>query len=258
MIKLDAIKWLIEHVTKWPTYEHGLVSAPDGWWWCKTMLGMELVKDEPTEMYADMHIVQQEWLDGTDDTETINIDEPMSRSDAFDWVYDNYGLALNEWPNSNHPNLQCIERPGGWSWGNIQHKGKNVNVYAELVPPPQLNCENITFNQINTYMTHEQIDLAPTDGATKFDDDKPMMHLVPLISVEAVAKVMTFGAKKYAPNGWKSVPNAVDRYNSAMLRHMVAIQKGEIIDPDSGLPHIDHIACNAMFLSYFHNNGNQS
>ncbi len=193
MIKLDAIKWLIEHVTKWPTYEHGIVTAPDGWRWCKTMLGMELVKDEPTEMYADMHIIQQEWLDGTDDTGTINIDD--------------------ECPGDS----TCVDQ------GCPHH-----------------------------YAT------PPTNGATKFDDDKPMMHLVPLISVEAVAKVMTFGAKKYAPNGWKSVPNAVDRYNSAMLRHMVAIQKGETIDPDSGLPHIDHIACNAMFLSYFHNNGNQS
>ena len=88
-------------------------------------------------------------------------------------------------------------------------------------------------------------------GATKFDNDKPMMHLVPLVAVEAVAQVMTFGAKKYAPNGWKSVPDAVNRYNSAMLRHMVAIQKGELVDPDSGLPHADHIACNALFLSYF-------
>ena len=89
-------------------------------------------------------------------------------------------------------------------------------------------------------------------GALKFDEDKPMMHLVPLVAVEAVAKVMTFGAKKYAPDGWKSVPNAVDRYNSAMLRHMAALQGGELIDPDSGLPHSDHVACNALFLSYFH------
>ena len=92
-------------------------------------------------------------------------------------------------------------------------------------------------------------------GALKFDEDKPMMHLVPLVAVEAVAKVMTFGAKKYAPDGWKSVPNAVNRYNSAMLRHMTALQGGELIDPDSGLPHSDHIACNALFLSHFHHKG---
>ena len=248
MIKLDAIKWLIENVTKWPTYEHGIVTAPDGWRWCKLMVGMELVKDEPTEMYADMHIAQQEWLDGTDD-------EPMSSSDVFDWLYDKYSKNLDNWPVVG-VDCRTLPRPGEWSWFIPKNREKCLpGTRAELVGPPNVGCENITYEQIKKYVEHEKIDLASTDGATKFDDDKPMMHLVPLISVEAVAKVMTFGAKKYAPNGWKSVPDAINRYNSAMLRHMVAVQKGEVIDPDSGLPHIDHIACNAMFLSYFHNVG---
>ena len=88
-------------------------------------------------------------------------------------------------------------------------------------------------------------------GSLKYDGDIPMMNLVPLSSVYAVAEVMTFGAKKYSPNGWKSVPDAVNRYTAAMLRHMTAIQDGEEIDEDSGLPHADHIACNALFLSWF-------
>jgi hypothetical protein len=91
-------------------------------------------------------------------------------------------------------------------------------------------------------------------GSLKFDGDKPMMNLVPLSSVYAVAQVMTFGAKKYSPNGWKSVPDAVNRYTAAMLRHMTAIQEGEEVDEDSGLPHADHVACNALFLSWFRRN----
>lgn len=94
----------------------------------------------------------------------------------------------------------------------------------------------------------------PTEGSLKFDGDKPMMNLVPLEAVEGVAAVMTFGAKKYAPDGWKDVPDARNRYTAAMLRHMTALQKGELIDPDSGLPHQDHIACNALFLSWFAKN----
>lgn len=66
MIKIDAMKWLIGNVTKWPNYEHGITSAPNEWRWCRTMLGMELIKNEPTVLYADMHIQQQEWLDGAD------------------------------------------------------------------------------------------------------------------------------------------------------------------------------------------------
>lgn len=89
------------------------------------------------------------------------------------------------------------------------------------------------------------------EGAKKFDNGKVMMELLPLPVMEEVAKVLTFGAKKYAPNGWQKLPNAEERYLGAMLRHLSAIQKGESVDPESGLPHINHVACNAMFLTYF-------
>lgn len=97
-------------------------------------------------------------------------------------------------------------------------------------------------------------DSGTAEGSFKYDGGKPQMDLVPLCSMYAVAQVMTFGAKKYSPNGWKTVPNAVPRYTAALLRHLTAIQLGEVIDPDSGLPHWDHVACNSMFLSWFHRN----
>jgi hypothetical protein len=34
----------------------------------------------------------------------------------------------------------------------------------------------------------------------------------------------------------------------SMLRHIAALQSGEWLDPESGLPHIGHIQCNALFL----------
>jgi hypothetical protein len=34
-----------------------------------------------------------------------------------------------------------------------------------------------------------------------------------------------------------------------MLRHLFAIMRGEDNDPESGLPHIDHVGCCWMFLS---------
>lgn len=94
--------------------------------------------------------------------------------------------------------------------------------------------------------------VSPVAGAVKYDQDKPRMELLPLPALEAIAKVMTFGANKYADNGWKSLPDAERRYTGALLRHLTAIEKGEDVDPDSGLPHIYHVACNAMFLSHFY------
>jgi hypothetical protein len=93
-------------------------------------------------------------------------------------------------------------------------------------------------------------------GGTKFDGDKARMELLPLGSLQEVAKVMTFGANKYAENGWKSLPRAEDRYTGALLRHLTSIQSGEDVDPESGLPHIAHVACNALFLTYFYKESN--
>lgn len=91
-----------------------------------------------------------------------------------------------------------------------------------------------------------------TPGAIKHDGDKPRMELLPLNAIQEVAKVMTFGANKYAAHGWKSLENAEDRYTGALLRHLTAIQNGEKVDPESGLPHIAHVACNSVFLTHFY------
>lgn len=90
-------------------------------------------------------------------------------------------------------------------------------------------------------------------GATKFDGEKPLMQLFPLAVAESISEVLTFGAKKYAAHGWKKLPEAVQRYQGALLRHMVALQNGEECDTDSGLPHVYHIGCNITFLIHFYN-----
>ena len=87
----------------------------------------------------------------------------------------------------------------------------------------------------------------------KYDKDKVRMDLVPLECVESIAKVLTYGAKKYSDNSWQDLPDFWKRYKAALLRHLTAVDKGELIDEESGLYHIDQVLCNAMFLSWgFH------
>lgn len=83
---------------------------------------------------------------------------------------------------------------------------------------------------------------------TKYDMDKPPIALVDPEFIEGLAKVLGFGANKYSPDNWR---NGISyrRLISAAYRHLGAINKGENIDPESGEPHVYHLACCNMFLA---------
>ena len=89
----------------------------------------------------------------------------------------------------------------------------------------------------------------PSDKGAKVDAGKPRMDLVLGSFADAlveVAKVGTFGAKKYTDNGWVDVPNGVQRYSDALLRHYFYEKNGEEVDSDSDLLHASHLAWNAL------------
>lgn len=87
----------------------------------------------------------------------------------------------------------------------------------------------------------------------KHDQEKLRMDLLPFDALEEIARVLTYGAKKYNPDNWKKVPNAKARYEAALLRHYAAYQRGEAKDPESGLSHLAHLGCNALFLIWLEN-----
>jgi len=61
-----------------------------------------------------------------------------------------------------------------------------------------------------------------------------------------VVRVGTFGAEKYSDHGWLEVPNGIERYSDAEMRHLLKRQQGELVDPDSLLLHDAHKAWNAL------------
>lgn len=87
-----------------------------------------------------------------------------------------------------------------------------------------------------------------TMAGVKWDGGKARFDLIPAEIEQEVAKVLTVGAAKYAPDNWKKVPGGKWRYIAAMRRHISAYQRGEINDPDDGLHHMAHAICCAMFL----------
>lgn len=82
----------------------------------------------------------------------------------------------------------------------------------------------------------------------KHDEGKLRLDLLPPVALERIGAVLTYGATKYTPNGWRAVPDANRRYTAALLRHLLAAMRGEKIDRESGLSHLAHLATNAVFL----------
>lgn len=97
-------------------------------------------------------------------------------------------------------------------------------------------------------MTKEEIKNATT--GVRFNAGKLRWSLVHYKSLEPLVQVLMFGAQKYDDHNWKKgLPK--EQILESMQRHLAALMDGEQNDPESGLPHIGHIMCNAMFYSYF-------
>lgn len=88
------------------------------------------------------------------------------------------------------------------------------------------------------------------ETAIKFDKDKIRFELLPSDVLEEVAKVFTFGATKYGDRNWEKGFNYT-RIIGSLLRHVFAWTKGEDQDQESGLSHMAHAICCAMFLLAF-------
>lgn len=81
----------------------------------------------------------------------------------------------------------------------------------------------------------------------KDDQDKVRMELLPPELLTVTAKVLTFGAKKYADRNWELGMNW-SRVFGALQRHLWAWWGGEAKDAETGYSHLWHAACCLAFL----------
>jgi hypothetical protein len=84
----------------------------------------------------------------------------------------------------------------------------------------------------------------------KFDSQKVRWDLIPLEVIEVAAKILTIGLDKYPEENWKTVPEPDDRYTAALLRHLTLHRSGQLLDEESGEPHLFHVLTNAIFLAW--------
>ena len=101
--------------------------------------------------------------------------------------------------------------------------------------------------KVNTTQRLDKL-IADQGQEAKADAGKPRLTLVPPEIIWAIAEVREYGCKKYGdPENWRKVD--VQRYRDAAFRHFMfylAAFHGK--DPESGLPHLFHLACNVAFL----------
>jgi hypothetical protein len=92
--------------------------------------------------------------------------------------------------------------------------------------------------------------IAAHQPGAKFDHGKPpiargCLHYFPR-ALAAVANVSAVGARKYAWDGWRTVPDGPTRYADAQARHELAIGRGEAVDAETQCLHLAHVAWNAL------------
>ena len=101
-------------------------------------------------------------------------------------------------------------------------------------------------------MGYEIIEDEQTDEQeAKADSGKPRPSLVQPALIRADMSVREYGCQKYhKPDNWRNVE--ASRYWDALLRHVLAAwDDWQAVDPESGLPHLHHIICNAGFLAQY-------
>jgi len=92
------------------------------------------------------------------------------------------------------------------------------------------------------------------DQATRFNAGKVQHSMLPKSLLDETSKVLMFGAQKYDRNNWKKGMDYTSVYDS-LQRHLTAFLDGENEDPESGLLHLGHAACNLAFLIEYYTKG---
>jgi hypothetical protein len=87
-------------------------------------------------------------------------------------------------------------------------------------------------------------------GATKADEGKVPLSLLPTEALREICKAMQFGVKKYSAHNWRK-GMAWSRMHDALLRHVYDWAERKEGDDESGLSHLAHAGfCLLVLLTY--------
>lgn len=167
------------------------------------------------------------------------LESPLEMEEMFDAYYTKRdveeGLMLEEGKKLFGVDKELIYQDGAYY---DQRTGQHVPTDVRGVVMPSLGPQPSAAKPL-------------ADKGMKHDTDKEPLSLLSRVWLTGVAKVMSFGAKKYAAHNWRSGIER-SRLLSAALRHILAYNEGEDLDPETGLSHLDHASCCLMFARETH------
>lgn len=119
----------------------------------------------------------------------------------------------------------------------------------DLADEPNPTAVNIpkTLTQPSVSMMEKSVE--QLGGAMKNDkvDNKIPLDFLRLDGIAGAMRVFKYGAGKYEKNNYLKGIEA-SRLTSAALRHLLAYQDGQFLDPETNESHIDHAMCCLMML----------
>ena len=135
--------------------------------------------------------------------------------------------------------------------GSVEFFEINPHAFARLMGYEVVEDDHIP------QVEKKEANMDKPNQQAKADQGKPHPSYVPVALIEGVMAVREYGNQKYHdPDNWKQVEP--ERYHQAMLRHILAAWNDPYkIDPESGLPHIAHVATNIAFLLEFYKEDHQ-
>lgn len=174
--------------------------------------------------------------------------------EEFDKVVEwNFKQDYTQYP-ANHPSewyrkyydRTYVELKNYFGFGNVD----DLDTYKLVISFSQFERDFLNKEDDKPILSPKEVEPSVKND---FKDNKLRWDLLPLDLIEELVKVYDYGAKKYYPESWKEIPDGYQRLKAAALRHLVAFEKGEEIDPESGLPHLIQSSWNLLTCYYYAN-----
>ncbi len=158
--------------------------------------------------------------------------------------------------HTDSTNTECEDKHGKTLNAVIHAEMDALNMPYDIPADTVMYVTHTPCDNCRAALEKNCINYKVVESFMKFDSGKLRYSLMPPLALEALASVLTYGAKKYKPNNWKQVDSA-DRYWDALYRHLEARRAGEVFDKESKLPHLWHALTNITFLVYFEGQNNR-